>query len=209
MIFTESNFNRIKNEESYKLNFNNYQTVEAFNSYVKNTLETENINILINTIIRIMNIINETDEDNAQLEIKELILKANLSKNNENFKDLLSCLEHSSDEKIIRINKIIDENLFHNLGEKINLLIEIEKLCEYFYPDFSDRLIMKKFIEKSQEKVFPKEKQKEELIDYANLDIEKLYKELTDEQKDSLMDCLSKDKNIWAKIKKYFRKYFP
>ena len=147
MILTESNFNRIKDEESYKVNFTHYQTVEAFNSYVKNTLETENINILINTIIRIMNIINETDEDNAQLEIKELILKANLSKNNENFKELLNFLEHSSDEKIIRINRIIDKKLLNNLDEKIALLIKIEKLSTFFYPDFSDKIIMHRFKE--------------------------------------------------------------
>lgn len=147
MILTESNFNRIKDEESYNLNFNNYQTVEKFNNHIKDTLEVENINIVINTIIRIMNIINEVNEDNTELEIKELILKANLSKNSENFKELLSFLENSSDEKILRINRIIDKKLLDNLDKKINLLIKIEKLCEDFYPEFSDKIVMNTFKE--------------------------------------------------------------
>jgi len=152
MLLTQSNFNRIKNEESYKINFSSYETVEEFNNYVKEILEVENINILINNIIRIMNIINETNEDNSELEIKELILKANLSENSENFKEALSFLGKSSDEKILRINRIIDKKILDNLDNKINLLIKLEKLSTFFYPNFSDKIVMNTFTEKLIEK---------------------------------------------------------
>jgi hypothetical protein len=147
MILTQSNFHRIKENEKYKLNFNSYFTIESFNNYIKKTLETENINILINNIIRVVNIINEVEEDNAELEIKELILKANLSKNIENFKYILSFLDKSSDEKILRINRVIDKTLLKNIDTKLELLIKLEKLSEYFYPSFSDKLIMNRFKE--------------------------------------------------------------
>ena len=204
MILTQANFNRIKDEESYKVNFNNYQTVEEFNDYIKDTLEAENINILINNIIRIMNIINETNEDNTELEIKELILKANLSKNSKNFTEVLkNNLDKSSDSRIIRINRIFDKKLLNNLDEKIALLRKLEKLCEYFYPDFSDRLSMQIFKEIVKEENISIENKKRK-IDYSTLDITELCKELTDKQKDSLIDCLLEDQNIWDKIKKIF-----
>ena len=152
MILTESNFNRIKNEESYKINFSSYETVEEFNSYVKEILEVENINILINNIIRIMNIINETNEDNSELEIKELILKVNLSENSENLKEVLSFLGDSSDKRILRINRIINKKILDNLDNKINLLIKLEKVSTFFYPNFSDKIVMNAFTEKRIEK---------------------------------------------------------
>jgi len=157
MILTESNFNRIKNEENYKANFSSYETVEEFNSYVKEILEVENINILINNIIRIMNIINETNEDNSELEIKELILKVNLSKNSENLKEVLSFLGDSSDKRILRINRIIDKKILDNLDTKIDLLIKLEEVCGYFYPKFSDKIVMNTFKEEFIEKKVEKE----------------------------------------------------
>jgi len=152
MLLTQSNFNRIKNEESYKINFSSYETVEEFNSYVKEILEVENINILINNIIRIMNIINETNEDNSELEIKELILKVNLSENSENLKEVLSFLGDSSDKRILRINRIINKKILDNLDNKINLLIKLEKVSTFFYPNFSDKIVMNAFTEKRIEK---------------------------------------------------------
>jgi len=147
MIFTQANFNRIKDGKDYQLNFNNCSTVEELDKYIENILEIKNINILVNNIIKIINIVNEIEEDNTKLEIKELILKANLSKNRGNFKDTLTFLAKSSDERIIRINRIIDKTLVENLDEKIDLLIQLEKLSEVFYPDFSDKLIMNRFEE--------------------------------------------------------------
>ena len=146
MIFTESNFNRIKDKDNYK-DFNKYQTVEEFDTYIENTLDTEHINILLNGIVRIINIINKTEEDNGEIEIKELILKANLSRNKNSFKELLVNNLENSDDRIRVINRIIDKKLLDNLDKKIELLIKIEELCEYFYPDFSDKLIMKDFKE--------------------------------------------------------------
>ena len=147
MILTQANFNRIKDNKEYQLSFNNCSTLEEFDKYIEDTLETTNINILINNIIKVMNIITEIEEENVQLEIKELILKANLSKNRENFKDTLTFLGKSSDERIVRINRIINKTLLENLDEKIDLLIQLEKLSEFFYPDFSDKLIMNNFEE--------------------------------------------------------------
>jgi len=140
VIFTESNFNRIKDKDNYK-DFNKYQTVEEFDTYIENTLDTENINILLNGIVRIINIINKTEEDNGEIEIKELILKANLSRNKNSFKELLVNNLENSDDRIRVINRIIDKKLLDNLDKKIELLIKIEELCEYFYPDFSDKLM--------------------------------------------------------------------
>jgi len=175
VIFTESNFNRIKDEESYNINFSSHKTVESFNSYVKNILDIENINILINNIIRIINIINETKEDNSELEIKELILKANLSENSENFKEVVSFLDKSSDDKIIKINRIIDKNLLDNLDKKIDLLIKLEGVCEYFYPNFSNKLIMNRFEESNQKH-----------------NIDEIYQQLTREQALKLISYLVK-----------------
>jgi len=157
MILTQSNFNRIKDKESYKANFSSYETVEEFNSYVKEILEVENINILINNIIRIMNIINETNEDNSELEIKELILKVNLSENSENLKEVLSFLGDSSDKRILRINRIIDKKILDNLDTKMDLLIKLEEVCGYFYPKFSDKIVMNTFKEEFIEKKVEKE----------------------------------------------------
>lgn len=205
MILTESNFNRIKDKESYKVNFNNYQTVEEFNNYVKDTLEVENINILINNIIRIINIINERDEYNTELEIKELILKANLSENSEKLKEVLSFLKNSSDIRIIKINRIFDDKLLNKLDDKINLLIKIEKMCEYFYSDFSDKLVMQSFKEVLKEKNTSIENKKR-TIDYSALNITEFCQELTDSQKNSLIGCLLKDKIILDKVKNFLDK---
>ena len=147
MILTQANFNRIKENKNYQSIINEYSTLEAFDKHIEETLETKNINILINNIIKIMSIINNVKEDITHLEIKEIILKANLSKNSENFKNTLTFLDKNSDEKIIRINKIIDTSLKDNLDEKIDLLIELENLSKFFYPDFSEKLIMDKFEE--------------------------------------------------------------
>ena len=205
MIVTESNFNRIKDEESYKINFSSHETIESFNSYVKNILDIENINILINNIIRIINIINEKNEDNSELEIKELILKANLSENSENFKEVLGLLGDSSDEKILKINRIIDKKLLENLDTKIDLLIELEGVCEYFYPNFSDKLIMNRF-EESIQKDHIDEKQKNK---HQKLNIDKLCKQLTEEEAEKLIQCL-KDKfgfSFLKRIEKWLKKH--
>ena len=167
MILTNANFNRIKNEPEYKEHFSDYLTLEAFDKHIEETLETKNINILINNIIRIMSIINEIEEDNSRLEIKELILKANLSQNRNNFENTLNLLDKSSDEKI---NRIIDTSLKDNLDEKIDLLIELENLSKFFYPDFSEKLIMDKFeevVEEESMKNGKEAKDKKKIISYA------------------------------------------
>ena len=151
MLLTQSNLNRVKDTKEYKENFNQYTTVEELDIYIANTLEIDNINILVNNIIRVINIINGIEDNNETLEIKELILKANLSENRENFKNILELLESSSDEKIIRINRIFDKTLLNNLDKKIDLLIKLEDISKLFYPNFTDKLIMNTFKEEIEE----------------------------------------------------------
>ena len=194
MIFTEANFNRIKDNQVYKENFSNYPTLQEFDKYVEEILEIENINILINNIIRIINIINDKEEDNAQLEIKELILKANLSKNQEVFKNTIESLDSSSYDKFIRINKIINKSLQRNLDEKLELLIELEKLSKFFYPDFSDKLVMQEFKKDEKKNNEPKKinnKNKE-------IKIEEICEKLTLEEVSEMITCLVKK---WGKEK--------
>jgi len=170
MILTQANFNRIKENKDCQSIINEYTTLEAFDKHIEETLESKNINILINNIIRIMSIINDGKEDTTHLEIKELILKANLSQNRENFKNALTFLDKSSDEKIRKINRIIDTSLKDNLNEKIDLLIELENLSKFFYPDFSEKLIMDKFEEVREEESMKNEKEakdKKKIISYG------------------------------------------
>lgn len=195
MLFTEANFNRIKDNQVYKENFTNYLTLQAFNNYIEEVLESKNINILINNIIRIINIINEREEDNSKLEIKELILKANLSENQKVFKDTVDLSDSNSDDKFIIINRVINESLRRNLDEKLDLLIELEKLSEFFYPNFSDKLSMKKFEKKIKEKSTYKDNQDE------NLNIKELYKKLTEDNKKDLLNYLLKDKGLIQIVK--------
>jgi len=195
VLFTEANFNRIKDNQVYKENFTNYLTLQAFNNYIEEVLESKNINILINNIIRIINIINEREEDNSKLEIKELILKANLSENQKVFKDTVDLSDSNSDDKFIIINRVINESLRRNLDEKLDLLIELEKLSEFFYPNFSDKLSMKKFEKKIKEKSTYKDNQDE------NLNIKELYKKLTEDNKKDLLNYLLKDKGLIQIVK--------
>jgi len=183
MILTNANFNRIKNEPEYKEYFSDYLTLEAFDKHIEETLETKNINILINNIIRIMSIINDGKEDTTHLEIKELILKANLSQNRNNFENTLN---------------LLDKNLLTNLDKKINLLIKLEKLSKFFYPNFLNKLVMKKFEEEDAEVTNSKPSQKKEL------NIKDFHSKLSKEDKEKLLDFLLKDlfPLLFNKIKK-------
>ena len=198
MILTNANFNRIKNEPEYKEHFSDYLTLEAFDKHIEETLETKNINILINNIIRIMSIINDGKEDTTHLEIKELILKANLSQNRNNFENTLNLLDKNADEKMIKLNRIIDKNLLTNLDKKINLLIKLEKLSKFFYPNFLNKLVMKKFEEEDAEVTNSKPSQKKEL------NIKDFHSKLSKEDKEKLLDFLLKDlfPLLFNKIKK-------
>ena len=144
MILTESNFNRIKDKKEYLSHFGNYQTLAEFDSYINNTLEVDNINILVNNIIRVIYICDELEGNDEILEIKELVLKANLSENGKEFIKLLPLLDSYSDEKIQRINRIFDKTLLNNLDKKIELLIKLEDISKLFYPNFQDKLVMEK-----------------------------------------------------------------
>jgi hypothetical protein len=193
VIFTESNFNRIKENEVYLSNFSSYQNSTELNRYILDKLETDNLNILINNIIRIINIANGLEEDNSELEVKELILKVNLSINKENFKNILS-ISCDSDKKIKRIKRIFNESLSKNIDDKIEFLIKLEKLSELFYPNFSDKLILEEFKEEVQEEI-EVERKKEKI------DIKECYSHLTESQKDDLLHRLLKEKTFIEKAK--------
>ncbi len=150
MLFTSAQFDKIKEMSVYKDSFDNY---EDFNNHIDDKLGTDNVVIFVSNILNIMSIYNTGKIDNKSndtLEIKELIIKANMSQNKDVLLHLLGKL-NSKDKRIISIDKIIDKELLDKTEKKLDYLIYLEQICKEFYPNFDDKIVLSKFHKKMQD----------------------------------------------------------